>query len=97
MFGLLCAAVIGGCVSKHTAIDLTEGCAGITVNYDQIWADAFAFFTWLGSLYKWFINAGRETRSYFDDAILPWLNQRGISISLPTIDLPRLPEAPHLN
>jgi hypothetical protein len=97
MFTFLITASIGAYLSRNASIDLTEGCAGMTFNYDRVWADLIAFLTFIGAVYIWSINTGRKTRSYFDAVLLPWLRDRGIAINLPVIELPALPEAAHLN
>lgn len=91
MLTLLIAATLGAYASQRISIVQDGEIASMSIDYQRVWADAIAFFALIGFVYGWAISTGRNARNYFDLALLPWLNQRGISIQIPTIELPSLP------
>lgn len=93
MLTLLLTAAIGAYASQRISFVQDGEIASMSVDYQRVLQDAIAFFALIGFVYNWAISTGRNARNYFDLAILPWLNQRGIEIQLPTIELPMLPEA----
>lgn len=90
MFTLLIAATLGAYASQRISIVRDGEIVSVSADYQRVWSDAIAFFTFLGALCNWFIGTGRNTRNYFDSAIVPWLSDRGISVQLPAIDLPTM-------
>ncbi|BAU13757.1 hypothetical protein LEP3755_42980 [Leptolyngbya sp. NIES-3755] len=92
MFTFILTAAIGAYLSRRVNFISDNGLADVAVNYRQIWQDAIALWAMLGFICNWVILTGRNTRNYFDGAILPWLNGFGISLSLPTLQLPALPQ-----
>ena len=82
---------IGAYFSRRIDAIHDDEIASVSLNYQQIVEDAIAFFALIGFICNWAISTGRNTRICFNEAILPWLEQRGISIQLPTIELPALP------
>ncbi|MBD1847626.1 hypothetical protein H6F89_30360 [Cyanobacteria bacterium FACHB-63] len=95
MSTFLIAASIGAYLSLRCSVDLIEGCAGVTVNYEKIWQDLIALLTFVAAVCDWGIEAGRNARTYFDLALLPWLSDRGISVKLPT--MPQIEPQSELN
>lgn len=95
MLTLLIAATLGAYASQRISIVQDGEIASMSIDYQRVWQDAIAFFASIGFACGWAFSTGRNARSYFDGAIVPWLNQRGISVSLPTIELPSLPATLH--
>ena len=91
MFTLLLFGAIGAYLSKRVHVFKEAGIGSATVDYAAIAADLVALFAFLSGVGSWFIAVGRQSRNYFNLAIAPWLERRGVSVSLPTLDLPRLP------
>lgn len=91
MFTLLLTAAIGAYTSQRVSVVQDGEIASMSIDYQRVWADAVAFFAAIGFACGWAISTGRNTRSYFGGAIAPWFNQRGISVQIPTIELPSLP------
>lgn len=91
MLTFLLTAALGAYLSRRVNFISDKGLADVAVNYQRIWADAIAFFTLIGFVCHWAIKQGRNTRTYFDADIVPWLSDFGVSVSLPTISLPALP------
>lgn len=90
MFSFLIAVAIGAYASNRIKIapNDVEGVFGIDIEWQQSWNDAIAFFELIGSVCFWLISTGREARNYFDIAVLPWLSDLGISVTLPVLELP---------
>ncbi|MCY6491923.1 hypothetical protein [Leptolyngbya sp. GGD] len=93
MFTFILCAAIGAYTSQRVSVVQDGEIASMSVDYQRVWQDAIAFFAAIGFVYGWAISTGRNARKYFDLALLPWLEQRGISVQIPTIELPMLPEA----
>jgi hypothetical protein len=91
MFTLLFTAAIGGYVSQRISVVQDGEIVSMSLDHKRVWNDAIAFFALIGFVYGWAISTGRNARNYFDLALLPWLEQRGVSIQIPTIELPVLP------
>lgn len=91
MFTLLIAAIIGAYTSQRVSFVRDGEIASVSVDYQRVWQDLIALLTFIGAACTWVINAGRSARHYVDQALLPWLNDRGLALHLPTIDLPTMP------
>jgi hypothetical protein len=91
MFTLLIAATLGAYASQRISIVQDGEIVSMSIDYQRAWADVIAFFALIGFVYNWAISIARNARNYFDLALLPWLERRGISVQLPAIDLPALP------
>lgn len=93
MLTLILSGLVGAYTSQRLSIVRDGEIASISIDHRQIWKDAIAFFTFIGFVCNWAVSMGRNARNYCDLALLPWLNDRGISVHLPAIDLPKLPAA----
>ncbi|BAS57218.1 hypothetical protein NIES2135_34270 [Leptolyngbya boryana NIES-2135] len=93
MLTLLIAASIGAYASQRVSLVRDGEIASMSLDYQRVWNDAIAFFAAIGFICPSADEADRNARSYFDGAIVPWLNSFGISVSLPTLQLPAMPTA----
>ncbi|WP_430687921.1 hypothetical protein [Leptolyngbya sp. AN03gr2] len=82
---------LGAYLSRRIDVVSNPNSADISVNHHQMWQDLIAMFTLIGSISNWLVNASRNARKYCDLALLPWLSKYGVQLSIPTIDLPRMP------
>ncbi|MBD1859320.1 MULTISPECIES: hypothetical protein [Leptolyngbya] len=97
MFTLLIAATLGAYTSQRISVVRDGEIVSMSLDHKRVWNDVIAFFAAIGFICGRAISTGRNTRNYFDNAIVPWLNNFGISIALPSITLPSLPASPTLN
>ncbi|MBW4528693.1 MAG: hypothetical protein KME18_26590 [Phormidium tanganyikae FI6-MK23] len=91
MLTLLIAASLGAYLSRRLNVMSDNGLSDVAISHQRVWQDMIALFALIGFVAGWLINAGRTARTYCDVALLPWLMQHGISITLPTIALPTMP------
>ncbi|MBW4441811.1 MAG: hypothetical protein KME10_11355 [Plectolyngbya sp. WJT66-NPBG17] len=85
MLTFLLFATIGAYASQRISIVRDGEIVSASFDYRTVWQDAIALFALIGFVAGWLINAGRTARTYCDVALLPWLMQHGISITLPSI------------
>jgi hypothetical protein len=99
MLTLFLGLTIGYCLRKFTVLEMLDegGTASAEIDFGQLIKDFIWLFEMLGTAAVWVVNAGRSTRNYFDAALTPWLKSFGISIKLPTIQLPVMPSTAQLN
>lgn len=99
MLTLFLGLTIGYFVRKYTVFEMLDdgSTASGEINFGQAIKDFIWFFEMLGTAAVWVVNAGRSTRNYFDAALTPWLNSFGISVKLPTLQLPAMPSTAQLN
>jgi hypothetical protein len=93
MLTFLLALSVGAYASRRVSTDHDGEAVGAKVDYAAIWNDFKALCALIGFVYGWSVATGRNTRTYVDNALLPWLEERGISIQIPSIELPALPQS----
>lgn len=84
MLTFLLTAALGAYAANRISFLRDAEIATATIDYLQIWEDAIAFLTLIGSLCQWSIGLGRKVRSFANSKVIPWLNAQGFSIALPT-------------
>lgn len=90
MLTFLTAAALGAYAANRTSFFRDGSIACFTVDYSGILQDAIAFFALIGFICNWVISIGRTSRNYVDSALLPWMNDRGIKIELPSVSAPSI-------
>ncbi|MCU0552743.1 MAG: hypothetical protein MUC48_25720 [Leptolyngbya sp. Prado105] len=93
MLTLILGLTIGYFVRKYTVFEMLDdgSTASAEINFGQLIKDVTWLFGIIGFCYTWTIATARNTRTYCDTVLFPWLSERGISIQLPTIVLPAMP------
>lgn len=93
MTALIFAALAGAYASRKIHIDFHSDVAIGTVEWAEIWEDLISLLTLIGTIYGFAIAAGKGTRNYTDEVLLPWLTREfGFKLDLPR--LPAMPQAP---
>lgn len=87
----LSVLLFGAYMSRRVHLCNKDGTSSAAIDHAQIWSDLIAMFALIGTVCGAFVSFSRASRGYFDGEIQPWLERRGITLTLPTIDLPRLP------
>lgn len=85
------ALVSGAYFARRVGVHNESGIVSATVDYDGIRQDCVSALSLLGSVGQVAVDFGRGSRQYFNAELQPWLERRGVTLSLPSVDLPKLP------
>jgi hypothetical protein len=95
MLHILLFAAIGAYASRRVNTHTESGIASATIDYQRVLQDIAFALVLVSSAFQRSSSFVDATRAYLDAEIIPWLDRRGIHLSLPSIDLPRLPGQVH--
>ncbi len=93
MLTLFLGLTIGYFIRKYTVFEMLDdgSTASAEINFGQLIKDVTWLFGVIGFCYTWTIATARNTRTYCDTVLFPWLSSFGINIKLPSIQLPAMP------